>query len=176
MTTPATPRKRPQARPLADLIGTAMSPALAAKGFAGREIISGWITIAGERLAPHSRPLKIDWPRKRPDSDAERSDPATLVVLVESAFAPELQHAAPVLMARINAHLGWPAVGRVVLRQGPVANSGQVGHGPAAPLEPALVEGIEKAAAAMAEPALKDAITRLGLAVGRKAARTRDAG
>jgi hypothetical protein len=176
MTLPAIPRKRPQARPLADLIGTAMSPALAAKGFAGREMISGWSTIVGERLALRSRPLKIDWPRKRPDSDAERSEPATLVVLVESAFAPELQHAAPVLMARINAHLGWPAVGRVVLRQGPVASSAQQGQGQAAPLAPSLVEGIETAAAAIAEPALKEAITRLGMAVGRKAARTRQAG
>jgi hypothetical protein len=176
MTAPANPRKRPQARPLADLIGTAISPALAAKGFAGREIISGWGTIIGERLALRSRPLKIDWPRKRPDSDAERSEPATLVVLVESAFAPELQHAAPVLIARINAHLGWPAVGRLVLRQGPVASGTQAGNGPMRPLAPSLVEGIEKAAAAIAEPALKEAITRLGMAVGRKAARTRDAG
>lgn len=157
--------------PLADMIGAAISPALSAKGFAGREVIANWAGIVGERLASRSRPLKIDWP-KRPGQDGDRAEPATLVVLVESAFAPELQHASPVLLARINAHLGWPAVGKVVLKQGPVQSEGRATPQPAKPLSAAKISDVTNAAERISEPALKDAMTRLGLAISRKAAGT----
>ncbi len=151
------------------MIGQAIEPALAAKGFAGREIIAGWSAIVGERLAARSRPLKIDWPRNRPGADGNRGEPATLLVLVESAFAPELQHAAPLVMARINAHLGWAAVGRVVLRQGPVAHRADGSPAPPA-LDPQAVARVQQAAQPIAGPELRDAVTRLGLAVSRRAA------
>ena len=54
------------AKPLADLIDDLLAPALAAQGFAGRAIVSLWPEIVGERLAARTRPLKIDWPRRRP--------------------------------------------------------------------------------------------------------------
>ncbi len=163
-----TKRRRSVARPLADMIGTAMAPALAAKGFAGRELIGNWPGIVGERLGSRSRPLRIDWP-KRPVQAGDRSEPATLVVLVESAFAPELQHASPLVMARINAHLGWPAVGKVVLKQGPVHTDARADPGPERPLSAAVVAEVTGAAGRIVEPALKDAVTRLGLAVSRRA-------
>lgn len=162
-------RRRSYAMPLADMIGAAISPALAAKGFAGRELIANWPGIIGERLASRSRPLRIDWP-KRPGQDGDRAEPATLVVLVESAFAPELQHAAPLLMARINAHLGWPAVGKVVLKQGPVLHTGRAETRSDKPLPEVKVSAVTSAAGRITEPALKDAMTRLGLAISRKAA------
>lgn len=165
---PQNAKRRRAARPLADMIGAAMAPALAAKGFAGREVIGNWPEIVGERLAQRSRPLKIDWPR-RPAQAGERSEPATLVVLVESAFAPELQHAAPVVMARINAHLGWPAVGKVVLKQGPAHVEGPPKARPQGPLQAAVVEQVATSAGRIAEPGLRDAVTRLGLAVSRRA-------
>jgi hypothetical protein len=151
------------------MIGQAIAPALAAKGFAGREIIAGWSGIVGERLAARSRPIKIDWPRIRPGADGGAAEPATLVVLVESAFAPELQHAAPLVMARINAHLGWSAVGKVVLRQGPVAQVSSRRPAPP-PLEPEVVARVEHAAQPIAGTGLRDAVTRLGLAISRRAA------
>ena len=68
------------AKPLADLIDDLLAPALAAQGFAGRAIVSLWPEIVGERLAARTRPLKIDWPRRRP-APGEASEPATMVVL-----------------------------------------------------------------------------------------------
>ncbi len=125
-------RRKPVGSPLADLVADALSPALAAQGFAGREVVARWEEMAGPRLGPRSRPLRIDWPRRRPGGEGEAHEPAVLVVQVESAFAPELQHAAPLILARVNAHLGWSAVGRVALRQGPV----QPRAGKPAPLPP----------------------------------------
>ena len=161
-------RRRSAARPLADMIGAAMAPALAAKGFAGREVIGNWPDIIGERLASRSRPLKIDWPKRHVQA-GDSGEPATLVVLVESAFAPELQHAAPVLMARINARLGWPAIGKVVLKQGPVHVESKSRPGSEKPLSAAIVAEVTDAAERIIEPALKDAVRRLGLAVSRRA-------
>jgi hypothetical protein len=151
------------------MIGQAISPALAAKGFAGREIVSQWEKFAGQRLGARSRPLKVEWPRRRAEDQGEPAEPATLVVLCESAFAPEAQHSAPVILARINAHLGWKAIGRIALRQGPVEGLGRA-QAPSPPEpSPALREKIAAAASPIAGEALRDAVTRLGLAIGARA-------
>ncbi|MGL4976074.1 MAG: DciA family protein, partial [Bosea sp. (in: a-proteobacteria)] len=83
-------------KPLADLLDACRAPALAAQGFADRSIVALWPEIVGERLAKRSRPLKIDWPRRR-GAPGEPSEPATLVVRVESAFALDLQQLAPLV-------------------------------------------------------------------------------
>lgn len=154
-------KRRPIGRPLAELIGDSMSPALAAHGFAGREVVSRWPEIAGERLAERSRPLKIEWPRQRPGGAGERGDPATLVVQVESAFALELQHLAPVILQRINGRLGWAAVGRIVMKQGPVAAPPPPSP-PEAPLAPEAAERLASAAGQVESDGLRAALTRLG--------------
>ncbi len=80
-----------------------------------------WPDIVGERLASFTQPLKIEWKRRSAGADpATRPEPATLVVRVESAFALEMQHLAPVVIERVNAHYGWRCIGRIVLKQGPV--------------------------------------------------------
>jgi hypothetical protein len=155
------------ARPLADLIGDAIAPALAAQGFAGREIVARWGDLVGERLATRSRPLRIDWPKRRGGA-GEQADPATLVILVESAFAPELQHAQPLILSRLNAHLGWAAVGRIVLKHGPVAGTKQVSLSPPEPDAAARAEVVH-AAERVEDDAVRAALTRLGLAVKRAA-------
>ncbi len=87
------------AKPLAELIDDCIAPALAAQGFAGRAIVSLWPEIVGERLGARSRPLKIDWPRRRP-APGEATEPATLVVRVEGAFALEMRAARPLVIER----------------------------------------------------------------------------
>jgi hypothetical protein len=155
------------AKPLADLIDDCLAPALAAQGFAGRAIVSFWPEIVGERLAARSRPLKIDWPRRRP-APGEASEPATMVVRVEGAFALEMQQLAPLVLERVNTHLGWRAVGKLVLKQGPVEAPAPK---PApAPPDPATVSRIERQVAHVEDPELRAALARLGQAVARKPA------
>jgi hypothetical protein len=48
------------------------------------------------------------------------AEPATLIVRVESAFALEVQHLAPIIIERVNARYGWRCIGRLSFRQGPV--------------------------------------------------------
>ena len=112
------PKRR--TRTLADLVDGCLDKAVAAQGFAGADVILSWDDIVGERLARHSQPIKMDWPRRFQPAGESRPDAATLVVRVESAFALELQHTAPLVIERVNAHYGWRCVGRLVLKQGPV--------------------------------------------------------
>lgn len=155
------------AKPLADLIDDCLAPALAAQGFAGRAIVSLWPEIVGERLGERSRPLKIDWPRRRP-APGEASEPATLVVRVEGAFALEMQQLAPLVLERVNTHLGWRAVGKLVLKQGPVEAPMPKPAPP--PPDPAVIKRVADQVAAIADPELKAALQRLGQAVAQKQA------
>jgi hypothetical protein len=158
------------AKPLADLIDDCLAPALAAQGFAGRAIVSLWPEIVGERLAGRSRPLKIDWPRRRP-APGETSEPATLVVRVESAFSLEMQQLGPIVLERVNTHLGWRAVGKLVLKQGPVETP--PARKPPEPPDPRIVEAVARQVSVVEDPGLRAALERLGQSVAQKAARRR---
>jgi len=153
-------------KPLADLLDGALAPALAAQGFAGRAVLACWPEIVGERLAQRSRPLRIDWPRRR-GAPGEAADPATLVVRVESAFALDLQQSGPLVLERVNTHLGWRAVGRMVLKQGPVEIAARRRPGAAAP-DPARSAAVARQVAGVADPGLRAALQRLGEALGRR--------
>jgi len=106
-------------RPLAELVDACIAPVLAAQGFAASDIVVGWPEIVGDRLAPFCEPVKVQWPR-RPGGPDMPADPATLIVRVESAFALEVQHLAPIIIERVNARYGWRCIGRLSFRQGPV--------------------------------------------------------
>jgi hypothetical protein len=154
-----------RARPLAELIDASLGRALAAQGFATSDVLVAWPDIVGERLAAATQPLKIEWPRRRAGADpTSRPDPATLVIRVESAFALDLQHLAPVIVERVNAHYGWRCVGKLVLKQGPVRRApGR--PAPPAPLPEAERMRIADAVAGVEEEGLRGALDRLGNAV-----------
>jgi hypothetical protein len=151
-------------KPLADLIDACLGPALAAQGFAASDIIAGWSDIVGERLANFTQPLRIEWPRGAAARDRDRPEPATIVVRVESAFALEMQHLAPVVIERVNAHYGWRCIGRIVLKQGPVRRAA-----PSPVQEPALSEQdrlrVNEAVRGVGDEALRGALERLGESV-----------
>lgn len=82
-------------------------------GFSQGVLISRWGEVAGPVYARHSVPQTLKFPR------GETSG-GTLTVLVEGAFALQLQHVAPQLVERVNAILGHNAVSRLKLVQGEV--------------------------------------------------------
>jgi hypothetical protein len=152
------------AQPLADLVAPVLDPVLLRRGFGQRDIISFWDEIVGERLAAVSEPLRLEWPvRPRRESvDAARS--ATLVLRVESGFALELQQVAGQVVDRVNAHLGWRCVARLVLRQGPVERRGTAHRERPAP-DPAAAAAAASLVSGVADDRLRDALTRLGARV-----------
>lgn len=149
-------------KPLAELIESCVGPAFAAQGFASTDILAAWDGIVGERLARHSRPSKLEWPKRRRGEEG-RSQPGTLVVRVESAFALDLQHLAPVLVERVNAYYGWACIGRIVLQQDRISRAPR--RPQPVPLDPARRGGIALAVSRIEDERLRDALDRLGIAV-----------
>ncbi len=152
----------PWSRPLADLVGVAINPILARQGFGESDIILYWEEIVGEKLAALSEPLSLRWPPR--GKTQHEYAPATLVIRVEGAFALELQHLAGLVIERVNAHLGFGCVGRIAIKQGPLARraSGK------APRQPPAAEAVAAAQAAVTgvqEEPLRHALARLGARV-----------
>ncbi len=150
-------------RPLAELTADALSGPLKAQGFASAEIIARWDTIVGPDIAAHSEPLKINWQRA---AGEEPPEPATLVLRVEGPAAVEIQHQSGVILERVNRFFGWPAIGRLSLRQAPLRRRSP-------PVPPAPPDAAETARIAASLPQinddnLKSALARLGAAVKRK--------
>ena len=155
-------RARGGAKPLAEFVPGLIAETLAMRGLSQTSLIADWPAIVGETLARHARPIELQWPpraaKRNPDAPIA---PATLVLRVESAFALEAQHSAPVIVARANAHLGWRCVDRIAFRQGPLPPLKEKRR--AAPLPSGAAEAAAREAASpIADEGLREALTRLG--------------
>ena len=147
----------------------AVGEAAAGRGFAEPQVLTRWAEIVGEHLAGLCLPVKVAYAR-------DRSLGATLVVHVEGARAPEVEHLAPRIVERVNQFYGYRAVSRIRLTQASPA------HGfaepapafrPSAPSTPGPDEERRAAelAAGIADESLRAALTRMGahvLARGRR--------
>lgn len=87
--------------------------AIRAKGFAEAEVVTRWGRIVGDDLARATVPVRLKFPR------GQRSG-ATLYVRTVSAFAPVLQQRSPHVIELVNRFLGYAAVARLEVQQGPL--------------------------------------------------------
>ena len=146
-------------RPLSDFLGATLSDVLKAQGFASTEIISRWTEIAGADIAAHSEPLKINWPRR---ADADKAEPATLVLRVEGPAALEIQHQSSVILERVNRFFGWQAIGRIAIRQAPLRRRAKP---PVHQPDHLATERIAETLSGVEDDDLRQAIARLGAAI-----------
>jgi len=116
--------------------------------------------IKGAEIAAHCVPERFDVTR------GERMD-GTLHLRVEGAWALALQHLEPQLIERINGSLGYKAVGRIRLHQGPLPKRPEAPK-PApepVPVEPHAHAALAAKVARIEDAALRQAVERLGLAL-----------
>jgi hypothetical protein len=131
-------------------------PILGKRGLGAGRLIAEWAAIVGTELAAQAAPVKLAFP------PGERTG-GTLRLRVAPAAAVELQHRAPVIVERINAALGYAAVARLSFVQAPLP---QPKRAPAPrALEPAEAAALERQLEAVEDPALREALGRLGRAV-----------
>ena len=156
--------KIPWSRPLAELVQTAIDPVLRRQGFGQSGLVWFWDDIVGERLAAMSQPVKVLWPVRQLRAAENDLAPATLIVRVETGFALELQHLAPIVIERVNAHFGWRCVSRLLLKQGPVAAPPLARNAPR-PLDEAAEAAAETIVGGGMDEPLRLALTRLGARV-----------
>src|ERR1700676_486375 len=150
------------AKPLSVLLSDVFSDAYAKQGFAARELGTRWGEIAGSEAAPHSAPLKTQWPRP---VEGQPQEPATLVLRVEGPMALEIQHSSDVILQRVNRFFGWSAVGRLALRQAPLSRRER--PKPAHAPDPSAVAKIAETLSAVEDEELRAALARLGASIKR---------
>jgi len=168
-------RERGGAKRLAEFTPGLIAETLAARGLSEMSLIVDWPAIVGETLARHTRPIELKWPPRaaKRDPDAPAA-PATLILRVESAFALEAQHSASVIVDRVNAHLGWRCVDRIVFRQGPLPPPKEKPRAAPIPSDAAEVAARD-AAARIEDDGLREAVVRLGALAIDQSARLREA-
>lgn len=117
--------RKPSSRSLAELAAEIMSPIVEKNGLASAQILMRWPELAGPSLAGVTMPLRVNWPRQEEGTGnpaaSSHHKGAVLVVGCESAHALDLQFAAPSIIERVNLVIGWQAIRRLSIRQGPVA-------------------------------------------------------
>lgn len=112
-------RRNGNAVPVADLAVALLDPVLRKRAGMTIGLVQSWEEIVGERLSATTRPEKIAWPRRMHENDP--FEPATLVIACEGFSAVHVQHETGEIIARVNAFLGFSAVGRIKIVQKQVA-------------------------------------------------------
>lgn len=155
------------AAPVSDVAARLLDPLLRRRTGLSVALVQSWEEIVGPGLAGATRPERIRWPRRDEDQPFE---PGTLIVACEGAAALRLQHVTGEIVERVNAFIGYPAVGRVRIVQKPV-DTGRTSKKVALPQLGAserarignLVEKIE-------DEDLRAALARLGASVAARRA------
>jgi hypothetical protein len=155
---------------ISDLATAILDPVLRRRAGISIGLVQSWDDIVGPRLARGSRPEKIQWPRRLSDDDP--FEPAVLVIACEGLAALHIQHETGEIISRVNAFLGFSAIGRIRIVQKPVTR-------PKAPERPVLrplaaeeKARIERSVGKIEDDGLRASLERLGASVlgskGRK--------
>jgi hypothetical protein len=155
-------KPRRSARPLPDIAGTLLAESFRKQGFSSSELVLRWSAIVGADVAEHAEPLKIQW-QKVPDGQPPQ--PGTLVLRVDGPAAIEIQHMTHVILERVNRYFGFAAIGKIAIRQAPLRRDPVRPH---RRLDPQAVQSIAETLPGSTDPALKDALARLGAAIKGK--------
>lgn len=150
------------ARPVSDLAVEVLDPLLRKRAGITIGLVQSWEEIVGPRLSQTTRPEKIAWPRRLHEDDP--FEPATLVVACEGFAALHLQHETGEIIARVNAFLGFAAVGRVRIVQKPVAPPAPVRKAPRQ-LSGAETQRVAELVYPIEDDGLRQSLERLGRSV-----------
>jgi len=131
-------------------------------------LLADWAAIVGAEVAAWARPRRLRFPRKE-----ERRE-GTLVLVVDPAFALDLQHRQDQLLNRINGFFGYRAVARLRMEQGALPAPRQdATEQPPRALAPVRAARLAAQVEAIEDEALRQALLRLGRAIAaRQQART----
>lgn len=166
MTDTPQPFRRRGARPLADILGQALSPVVRKRGFATLDLVAHWPDIVGPAYAESTAPDRLTWGRRPPGLVAEEQhEPATLTVRCTGAAALRFTHELPQVVERINMFFGYRCVGRVKLVQLPVARMARRARPRLAAISPETEARVRSEAEGIADDGLRAAVERLGRAV-----------
>jgi hypothetical protein len=146
---------------LGELIGRVIDPVTKRRGFQTTDLIAAWPEIVGSHISDCTRPEKIVWPK----GEEMEGAPALLVVRVDGPRAVYVQHEAGQIVERVNAFLGYGAIGHIRIIQAPVKARREKAPPKAAALAPEAEARLSETVAAVPEGDLRAALARLGRGV-----------
>jgi hypothetical protein len=126
-------------------------------------LVQSWEEIVGQRLAATSRPEKIQWPRRIGEDDP--FEPAVLVIACEGLAALHLQHQTGEVVSRVNAFLGFNAIGRIRIVQKPLKHSARQPRPSLRPLSGAEKARLANVVAPVEDEGLRASLERLGATI-----------
>ncbi|MBX9634631.1 MAG: DciA family protein [Magnetospirillum sp.] len=138
-------------------------PVFGRHGFASGALVVDWPAIVGSAVAAHTLPLRIRF------SPQDRSDGTLEIKVASSAFSTEIQHLEPLILERINGYFGWKAVARLKLKHGPLPPKRPIRPAPPEP-EPEASARLDHVLEQVEDPALREALARLGKYVAARKA------
>ncbi len=149
--------------PISDAATAVLDPVLRRRAGLSVALLQSWDEVVGERIAARSRPEKLQWPRRANDDDP--FSPATLVVACDGMAALHVQHETSEIIGRVNAFLGFAAVGRIRIVQKPVAAAAPPPRPKPRPLSQRESVAVAGAVAGIEDHDLRAALERLGRSV-----------
>ncbi|KZL18791.1 hypothetical protein PsAD2_02307 [Pseudovibrio axinellae] len=149
-------------RQLNELIGKTMHPVARKRGFASADLLAAWPELVGKQYHGKVQPGRLVWPRTKSADGEPVAEPATLLVHSDGPTALFFTHEAPQLRSRINAFLGWNAVGRIKVVQRPALKTKKTTPKPLRELSEIESRRIEQKVADVSDDRLKAALEKLG--------------
>jgi hypothetical protein len=146
--------------PVSDLASAILDPVLRKRTGISIGLVQSWEEIAGPRLAAHTRPERIVWPRRMQEDDP--FEPATLVIACEGFAALRLQHETGEIIGRVNAFLGFNAVGRIKIVQKPVTRAAERPKLRLKPVSAAEQAKLARTVGGVEDEGLRASLERLG--------------
>ena len=122
-------------------------------------LIGVWGEIVGADMARQSRPEKL--------IGARNAGGGTLRLRCTGAAAVELHHRVPEIVQRINAFMGFTAVAKIALVNGPLPQSRATRAHLAVPVPPPTRQAMLQSVDRVGSPELRAALKRLADAIAR---------
>ncbi len=147
---------------LTEALGKALDPALKRRGFASRDLLAHWHVMAPAPYDRMAKPDKLVWPRGEKGAAG-----AVLHLRCHPGHALALAHEGERVAAAVNRYFGYLLVGSVRLSAAPFAvTDEQPETTPAVPevTRTRVAHAVDK----VVDPAVRDALRELGLAMARK--------
>ena len=152
---PPEPKRLNRTVSVAEALGGVLDSALKKRGFATRDIINNWPSMAPKPYDKVAMPAELKWPR------GGGHEGATLFLRCTEGQRLALAHEAPLVASAVNRYFGYLLVREVKLSAEPFSRSSGPKPENRATL-PEVAEDADKAVAEVEDPALREALKLLG--------------
>lgn len=161
-----TPKRRNKSVSVADALSGALDPALKKRGFASRDIIAHWPTMAPKPYDTVAIPDKLVWPRGEKSAEG-----ATLVLRCVAGHAMAISHEGDKIASAVNRYFGFFLVSNVRLSAEPFTPGSARAAVNSKQASQSDIAKVGAQVADIADDGVREALRTLGIALASKSAR-----